>query len=199
MINTRKIVALMLVLAMSLSVLAGCNMEGDDEYTGPAPTLSIPSVNQDIAGVSNAQRYPLDCDKTFKVVTREADPNERDTFKGWNTITGVNANWVEMSGDSLSQVMAGGNMPDAICVSWGVDKEIIYEYGKAGKLVNFAEYLEYMPNFQKMLEKFPDALTNYLNIDGSFYSLPSQSAGLGSPPNILYVREDMVAEALFQC
>lgn len=195
MINTRKIVALMLVLAMSLSVLAGCNMEGDDEYTGPAPTLSIPSVNQDIASVSNAQRYPLDCDKTFKVVTREADPNERDTFKGWNTITGVNANWVEMSGDSLSQVMAGGNMPDAICVSWGVDKEIIYEYGKAGKLVNFAEYLEYMPNFQKMLEKFPDALTNYLNIDGSFYSLPSQSAGLGSPPNILYVREDMVAEA----
>ena len=192
--NIRKMLVLMLALVMCASLFAGCGDMGD-EFDGTAASLSIPNVNADLLGKSNAERYPLECSKTFKIVNRESDPNERELFQKWNEITGVNVEWKEMSGDTLSQAMAGGDMPDAICISWGIDKDVIYEYGKAGKLVNFAEYLEYMPNFQKMLEKYPSALTNYLNVDGSFYSLPTQSASFGTPSNILYVRKDMLRES----
>ena len=190
----RKVLVLALSLMMCLSIFAGCG-NSDEDFTGPAPTLSIPNINQNIANKTNAERYPLQCEKSFEIATRESTPDEKELFLGWNEITGVNADWREMSGDKLSAAMAGGQMPDAIFLSWGVSKEVVYEYGKAGKLVNFANYLEYMPNFQKMLEKYPDALSSYLNADGSFYSLPSKTAGYGAPSNILYVREDMVRDA----
>ena len=191
--NVKKLLALMLAMVMCMGMFAGCVQE--DENKGSAPSLSIPSVNDDIADMTNAERYPLQSTKTYKIANRAANPNDRDTYKLWNEITGVDVNWVEMSGDQLSQVMAGGDMPDAICISWGVDKEIIAEYGEAGKLVNFAEYLEYMPNFQKMMEKYPMCLTNYMNNDGSFYSLPAQSGSVGSPGNLLYVRNDMLEDS----
>ena len=56
-------------------------------------------------------------------------PNEREVMVGWNEVTGVDVNWIDLKGDQLSQVMAGGDMPDAICISWGVDKNVVYEYG----------------------------------------------------------------------
>lgn len=193
--NVRKLLALMLALVLCLGMFAGCTPEDDEEFIGPPPTLSTPDIHHSIAGKTNAERYPLESTKTFTVANRMAEPNNRDTFQGWNEITGVDVNWIDLKGDQLSQVMAGGDIPDAICISWGVDKNVVYDYGKAGKLVNFAEYLEYMPNFQNMLQKHPQALTNFLNADGSFYSLPAQGAGYGAPANLLYVREDMVAEA----
>ena len=192
--NIRKLLALALCMVMCLGMFAGCVAE-DDEIIGTVPQMSMPDIHQSIAGKSNAERYPLESNKTYMIATRTATPNERDTFQGWNEITGINANWVDLKGDQLSQVMAGGDIPDAICISWGVDKNMLYDYGKAGKLVNFAEYLEYMPNFQSMLQKHPLALTNFLNADGSFYSLPAQGAGYGAAANLLYVRTDMVEAA----
>lgn len=91
--------------------------------------------------------------------------------------------------------MASGDIPDAIFLSWGASKEFVYEFGKTGDWVNFADYLGYMPNLQKMLAKYPDALSSALNLDGSFYSLPNKTVGYGAPSNLLYVREDMVREA----
>ena len=190
--NIRKVFALMLALVMCLGMFAGCSEQGGEEIVGPAPTIATVPIHSSIAGKSNAERYPLNCDKTYTIANRMDEPNERELFQGWNEVTGVNANWVDLKGDPLSQAMGGGDMPDAICISWGVDKSAVYEFGKAGKLVNFAEYLQYMPNFQKMLQKYPNALTNFLNVDGSFYSLPSHASGIGSPANLLYVRKDFL-------
>jgi len=192
--NVKKLLALMLAMVMCMGMFAGCQ-NSDDGYDGSAPSISMPQVNDSVSGKTNAERYPLNSTKTFTVVNRELNPSERDTFQLWKDVTGVDVSWVEMAGEALSAAMAGGDMPDAIYMSWGVSKEIIYEYGKAGKLVNFADYLGYMPNLQKMLTKYPSALTNFLNLDGSFYSLPSMSAGFGAPSNILYIREDMVRES----
>lgn len=194
--NIKKMLALMLALVMCTGLFVGCTeVSHDDDISGSVPTVSTPDIHPSLVGKSNAERYPLQSTKTFTIANRRAEPNERDTYQGWKEITGVDVNWVEMSGDTLSQAMGGGDMPDAICISWGVDKDAIYEHGQAGKLVNFAEYLEYMPNFQRMLQKYPQALTNFLNVDGSFYSLPAQGASYGTPANLLYVRDDMVEAA----
>ena len=192
--NVRKLLALMLAFVLCTGMFAGCT-ESDDQYTGPAPSLNLPNIDDSIAGKTNAERYPLESSKTYTIANRTANPDERDTFQLWNKATGVDVEWIELYGDQLSTAMVGGDMPDAICISYGVSKDIVYEFGKAGKLVNFADYLGYMPNFQKMLAKYPAALTNYLNEDGSFYSLPSQSSGFGTPSNLLYVREDMLEES----
>lgn len=194
--NVKKVLALLLALIMCMSLFAGCVTEGDDNITGgTVPTMSMVELDPSVAGKTNAERYPLQSSKTFTIATRREKPDERELYQGWNTITGVDADWIDLKGDQLSQAIAGGDIPDAICISWGVDKNVIYEHGKAGHFVNFAEYLQYMPNFQAMLQEYPQALTNFLNEDGSFYSLPAQSASVGNPANFLYVREDMVAEA----
>lgn len=192
--NVKRVLALSLALVMCMGLFSGCVTE-DDNLGGSSPTVSMPSINDDIAGKTNAERYPLQSSKTYRIANRMTNPADRDTFKLWNEVTGVDVEWEEMYGDSLSTAVVGGDMPDAICISYGISKDIVYEFGKAGKLVNFADYLGYMPNFQKMLEKYPNALTNFLNEDGSFYSLPSQSNGFGSPANILYIREDMLEES----
>lgn len=193
--NVKKMLALAIALVMCMGLFAGCVTEDLGEDIGTVPTLGAVDVHPSLAGKTNAERFPLQSTKTYTIANRMATPNDRETYKGWKEVTGVDVNWVDLKGDQLSQAMAGGDMPDAICISWGVDKGVVYEYGKAGKLVNFADYLQYMPNFQKMLQEYPNALNNFRNADGSFYSLPSQAAGVGAPANLLYVREDMLREA----
>jgi len=197
----KKIIALLLALVMVLSLAACAGDTTPTEGNDPQPTqgeepTKAPDPTDPPAPQTNAERYPLESNgKTYTIANRMATPNDREVYPLWNEITGVDVNWVEMVGDVLSSAVAGGSMPDAICISWGMDKNTVYEYGNAGKFVNFADYLEYMPNFQKVMEKYPHCLDNFINEDGSFYSLPSQSAGVGAPANLLYVRMDMVEEA----
>lgn len=193
--NTRKMLALMLALVLCMGLFAGCVTEDDEILGGTIPTMSMVELDPSVAGKTNAERYPLESTKTYTIGNRMATPNERELLTGWSEFTGVDVNWIDLKGDAISQAIAGGDMPDAICISWGLDKDKVYEHGKAGKLVNFAEYLQYMPNFQAMLQKSPNALTNFVNADGSFYSLPSHASGIGSPANLLYVRMDMVRDA----
>ena len=190
---------LALVMVLSLAACAGDTTPDPTEapqQTQGNDTPATPEVTEPAAPQTNAERYPLETNgKTYTIANRMATPNDREVYPLWNEITGVDVNWVEMVGDVLSSAIAGGSMPDAIYISWGMDKNTVYEYGSAGKFVNFMDYLEYMPNFQKMLEAYPHALDNFLNEDGTLYSLPSQGSGYGSPANLLYVRMDMVEEA----
>ena len=197
----KKLFALLLAIAMVLS-LAACGADTTPDPTD-APqqtqgneTPETPEATEPAAPQTNAERYPLESNgKTYTIANRMATPNDREVYPLWEEITGVSIDWVEMTGDVLSAAIAGGSMPDAIYISWGMDKNVIYEYGSAGKFINFMDYMEYMPNFQKMLEAYPHALDNFLNEDGTLYSLPSQSAGVGAPGNLLYVRMDMVEKA----
>lgn len=197
----KKLFALLLAIVMVLSLVAcGADTTPDPtnapQQTQGNDTPDTPEVTEPAAPQTNAERYPLESNgKTYTIANRMANPNDRELYPLWEEITGVSIDWVEMTGDVLSAAIAGGSMPDAIYISWGMDKDVVYEYGSAGKFVNFMDYMEYMPNFQKMLEAYPHALDNYLNEDGSLYSLPSQGAGYGAPGNLLYVREDMVKKA----
>ena len=197
----KKLIALLLALVMVLSLAACAGDTTPTEGNDPQPTqgeepTKAPDPTDPPAPQTNAERYPLESNgKTYTIANRMATPNDRELYPLWEEVTGVSVDWVEMTGDVLSAAIAGGSMPDAIYISWGMDKSTVYEYGTAGKFVNFMDYMEYMPNFQKMLEAYPNALNNFLNEDGTLYSLPSQAAGVGSPGNSLFVRMDMVEEA----
>lgn len=197
----KKLFALLLAIVMVLSLVAcGADTTPDPtnapQQTQGNDTPDTPEVTEPAAPQTNAERYPLESNgKTYTIANRMANPNDREVYPLWEEITGVSIDWVEMTGDVLSAAIAGGSMPDAIYISWGMDKNVVYEYGSAGKFVNFMDYMEYMPNFQKMLEAYPHSLDNFLNEDGTLYSLPSQGAGVGAPGNLLYVRMDMVEKA----
>lgn len=198
--NTRNLLALLLALIMCLTAFAGCSgeqgsAESTDAATEPSAEVTVPVLETAWADMTNAERYPLESDKTFTVAVRMDDPNNRDTFQLWNELTGVNVDWKGMYGDTLTTAMAGGEIPDAIVLSWGPDKNAIYEYGDAGKLINFMDYLQYMPNFQRMLELHPSSLQNFMNADGTLYSLPAISFTVGTPANLMYVRLDMLEAA----
>ena len=198
--NLRNLLALVLAMVLCMSVFAGCSNEQSvtdptDAETTPVTETTLPAVETSWADLTNAERYPLESSKTYTIANRMATPEDREIYTLWDEVTGVDVNWVEMTGDVLTAAIAGGDMPDAICISWGMDKATAYEYGTAGKFVNFMDYLEYMPNFQAMLELYPHALDKFLNEDGTLYSLPSQAAVYGNPGNLLYVRMDMVEEA----
>lgn len=196
----KKLVALLLAVIMVVTMFAACNTnptpnptDASTPSTTDTPTTAAPTTPA--SEVKNADRYPLESTKTYTIANRMTDPANRELFQKWNEITGVDVDWVEMSGDTLSTAVTGGDMPDAMCITWGMDKTTIYDYGKAGKLVNFMDYLDYMPNFTAMLEEYPHAVDNFINADGTMYSLPGQAAGYGTPANLLYVRMDMAAEA----
>lgn len=194
----KKLLALLLAVMMVVGLLAACNPTPDptdppavvDPTDPPSADPTDPPAPQ-----KNVDRYPLQGNRTFRIANRTANCDTGDAFQVINKGTGLDVEWVEMSGDVLATTIAAGDIPDAICVSWGIDKNVIYEYGTAGKFLNFMDYLEYMPNFQKVMEKYPHCLDSVINEDGTVYSLPCQSAGFGGPGNIMYVRSDMVKDA----
>ena len=107
--------------------------------------------------------------------------------------TGVQVNWENVSESVYSQqknLIFGNkdNRPDAIYHA-GMGAGEIIKYAKRKVLVPISDYLDYMPNFKKLLEERPDIKAQLLNIeDGKIYSLPRiEEMGLLQNPNLLFL------------
>lgn len=86
-------------------------------------------------------------------------------------------------------------LPDMIFHPTGLSNEQVNEYGKSGLLVNYADYLDMMPNLQNTIEKYPQLLDSVIQEDGSFYMLPGTSRGLTNAGNLFYIRLDHTTAA----
>ena len=197
--NTRKLLSLLLIAAMALGMLAGCGGNQPEttapQETDPATTPATNPVETTEPPVStrNADIYPLDCDTTFTIVTAREDINEMANVALWNEVTGVDIEWITQLPDQVQLTLAGGDMPDAffnLNASY-ITKATIYEYGSAGKFINFMDYLEYMPNFAKAIAENPSYLTSVMNADGTVYTLPRVGNSLSQRGRI-HIRTDML-------
>lgn len=201
----KRLFAMLLALSMSLSLLAGCgdtanNKNGNNDKPAgtdqnqPAGTdQSQPDDSAPEESTKNSEIYPLACDKTFTVATVSADANDKYCAELWKTTTGVDINWVTWDGEQTKLALSTGEIPDAIRYGTGITKEMAYEYGSAGQFVNFADYLDYMPNFKAAIEKYPEALAMIQNEDGSIYSLPRLGT-TATTHGVLFFRADMMRE-----
>lgn len=74
----------------------------------------------------------------------------------------------------------------------------IIRYAKRKTLVPISDYLEYMPNFKKILDERPDIKQSLLNIeDGKIYALPRvEEMGLLQNPNILFLNKAWAQRAI---
>jgi putative aldouronate transport system substrate-binding protein len=197
----KKILALILALAMILS-LAACGKPAEQPpvETQPAtpdtqPVETEPEVQEP---QKNVDRYPLQSDKTFDVVSGSdifGDDGETVITQAMQKATGVDIDWSFMTAEQVQLALTGKDLPDAIFQYASLlDKATMYEYGQGGYFVNFMDYLDIMPNFSAVIEANPDALKVVQNEDGSVYCLPTLTVTSTGFNNLLYYRTDMMKE-----
>lgn len=204
--RTHRLLAMLLVLMMCLSIVGcgGNNSPGSNDpgqagsgsgNTGTnAPSTPGGGDTVTPTDVKNTDIYPLNSSKTFTFAVAGDNVNEHDNVLLWKEITGVDINFLTWDSEQMRLSLAAREMPDAIAFTNAVDKATIYEYGQAGMLVNYMDYLEYMPNFQWCIENYPQTLALIQNEDGSVYSLP-RIGTTATTHDSIYVRLDMLEEA----
>ena len=198
----KKILALILALAMILS-LAACGKPAEQPpvETQPAtpdtqPVETEPEVQEPL---KNVDRYPLQSDKTFDVVSGSdifGDDGETVITQAMQKATGVDIDWSFMTAEQVQLALTGKDLPDAIFQYASLlDKATMYEYGQGGYFVNFMDYLDIMPNFSAVIEANPEILKVVQNEDGSVYCLPTLTVTSTGFNNLLYYRTDMMKAA----
>ena len=198
----KKILAMILALAMVLS-LAACGASTEaPKATEPAPVApaepAAPAPTEPAAPKTNAERYPLQSTKTFDVVAGSdifGDDGETVITAAMEKATGVDVAWSYLTAEQIQLALTGKDLPDAIFLYASIlDKATMYEYGQGGYFVNFMDYLDIMPNFSAVIEANPEVLNVVQNEDGSVYCLPTLTVTSTGFNNLLYYRTDMMKE-----
>ena len=141
-------------------------------------------------------------DHQFTVLTVK-----EDAVKDYNTMpvfmqlaedTGIEVHWVYNTSTQYANNTdpVGTKGIDAIYHS-GFSNLKLYDYGRRGRIVAIDKYLDYMPNFKKILASRPDIEEALKSPDGHIYSLPRvEEMGLKAYPNILYLNKKWVEKLI---
>ena len=195
----KKLISVVLLLAMALS-LAACggknetNQEGVGvdtlvaDYGFQWTDTSAPIVNE--RGAEEIS-FTIYSSKNASAL----DYNDMKIMQDLFASTNVNVFWENVSESVYSQQknLIFGNAddrPDAIYHA-GMSAGEIIKYAKRKVLVPISDYLEYMPNFARILEERPDIKAQLINVeDGKIYSLPRiEEMGLLQNPNLLFLNK----------
>lgn len=203
-----KVVALLLAATLCGSALVGCGAKGEETLSNPTENNSsqseVSSEQTEANGASsevvegplkNVDIYPLDCDKTFTIVSAHASVEDGSSIvtKRMEEATGVSIEWVYMAQDQFRLALSSKELPDAVFAQY-VEKELVRQYGEAGYIVNIMDYIDIMPNFKAAIEANPDMLDAVQNEDGSVYMFPRKYMSNTADSNMLYYRTDMMKE-----
>lgn len=197
----KKILAMILALAMIMSLVACGSAPEEPKATDPAPAATQPKETEPVVQVpqTNAERYPLSSDKSFDIVAGSdifGDDGETVITAAMEKATGVDIDWSFLTAEQIQLALTGKDLPDAIFLYASImDKATMYEYGQGGYFVNFMDYLDIMPNFSAVIEANPEALKVVQNEDGSVYCLPTLTVTSTGFNNLLFYRTDMMKAA----
>ena len=195
----KKLISVVLLLAMVLS-LAACSGKTETKQEG----AGIDSLVADYGFQWTDTSAPIVNEKgaeelVFTIYSSKnasaLDYNDMKIMQDLYESTNVNVFWENVSESVYSQQknLIFGNAddrPDAIYHA-GMSAGEIIKYAKRKVLVPISDYLEYMPNFSKILEERPDIKAQLINVeDGKIYSLPRiEEMGLLQSPNLLFLNK----------
>lgn len=170
----KAIISMLLAVLMTATVLAGC---GSTASSTPSQSAAAPSDSGSSAGENSGG--PIEFPYT----------GEEVVFKGFGydglaqEDTVVSRAWQEHIGnikveyefipydDFLTKAdiyLASGDIPDILPVY--DPKTVVNTYGASGALLDFNQYIDYMPNLQKYREMYPNM--DYLNTaEGNRYAI----------------------------
>ena len=201
----KKWVSLLLVVVMVLS-MAACGKKAKkadsvgldklkDEYGFQWTDPTKPILNE-----KGAQELSFNMYSSKNASAK--DYNDMKIMQDLAASTNVTVNWENVSESIYStqkNLIFGNkdNRPDGIYHA-GMGAGEIIKYAKRNVLVPISDYLEYMPNFSKILEERPDIRAQLINVeDGKIYALPRiEEMGLLQNPNILFLNKNWAAEAI---
>lgn len=203
--KNKKLLALLLAAAMSVGCLAGCGQtEVTSTETGKASTetevVESTNTSETIEADVYEVTYPV-VDEPITVTGLIVNTQGRDYSENrwvWDKvseITGINFEWIEIDKDARSTYLAGDWEFDFI-ISKDWKANIINDYGVVGGMfANYYDYLEYMPNLQKLFEDFPEAEAVVREINGEIYRLPAVEISATATQIRPYYRTDLLEAA----
>lgn len=201
----KRVISILLLVAFALS-LAACNSNGNKK-----DDIGVEKLVSDYGFQWTDPNAPILNDKgaqelTFTVYSSKnasaLDYNDMKIMQDLFASTNVNVSWENVSESVYTQqknlIFSNKNdRPDAIYHA-GMSAGEIIKYAKRNVLVAISDYLEYMPNFSKLLEERPDIYAQLINVeDGKIYSLPRiEEMGLLQNPNLLFLNKTWALEAI---
>lgn len=161
--NLKKKLKVIMVIGVVVSLIAGCSGGGNSTW--------------DI-GNANKEGYPI-VDKTITLDffapkhAMHSNYSEMVMFKEMEEITNIEINWTLASTENYAELRAlawnGDDLPDAFFLWNEIDEQI--KYAEAGLLVPIEDLIdEYMPNYKKIMEKYPEIKALTTLPDGHIYS-----------------------------
>ncbi|MBU3805651.1 MAG: extracellular solute-binding protein [Candidatus Fournierella pullistercoris] len=129
------------------------------------------------------------------------DYNDMKIMQDLKANTNVTVNWENVSESVYSEqknLIFGNasNRPDAIYHA-GMSPGEVIRYAQRNVLLPISDYLEYMPNFSKILEEPPDIRAQLTSEDGKIYTLPRvEEMGLLQNPNLLFLNKNWTKQAI---
>ncbi len=197
-----KVGALAMLCASMGITLASCGSGSNGDNFDPKNN----SIGYQWSDVTKPILNDSKNDITFKVTSSKnslaLDYNDMQVFKDLESKTNVHVNWDNISESSYSTqksliLSSPQRYPDALYHAGFSNKELI-QYGTSRKvLCAIDEYLDYMPNFKKILTDRPDIRAALENPDGHIYSLPRiEEMGLKQYPNILFMNKEWLGKLI---
>ena len=188
----KKLLALLLAAIMVLGMCACAETETDDhDYNTP---VTVPPIVDQTPVRKNTDFYPLDTDITLRVLFTEDGLGDTDASELWEKVTGVELENLKWNNQQMLNSLAAGDIPDAIVMPWNFDKNMVYEFGAAEKFLDFSKYLDKMPNLCALIREYPEIMEVCGYPGGAMYSLPKVGWSNTYQSNLLYIREDLLAD-----
>ena len=172
----KKILALLVAAALSVSILAGCG--GTASVSSETSATTQPASQT--AGETTAKAGPLfDKPVTLRLMTpsHPSWPYQQDWYVvtalkeklnvSFDVITVDDSNM----GDKINVTMASGDVPE---ITFCYDIPLMQRYGLEGAYADVLDYTGQMPDFSKFIEEDNAFVGDYKSADGSLYVLPDK-------------------------
>lgn len=182
-----KILALGMATIMTVSCLTGCGSQKESKESSNVPQQSSTVTQSSAANVEESNKvskteYPIVEEKMALSVLHAyaepavTDPDQIDIHNEIEELTNVDIEWELIYqgswADKKGLVLARKELPDVIMRPDLSDAEYLNMID-AGQLIAIDEYLDYAPNFQKILENSPGLRESITAEDGHIYAIPN--------------------------
>lgn len=202
----KRIASLLLLAALVLS-LAACSSGGNTTQQSGSDVDTLVSeygfqwTDPDAPILNDAGAQAFSFNIYSSKNASALDYNDMKIMQDLYESTNVYVNWENVSESVYAQQknLIFGNAadrPDAIYHA-GMSAGEIIKYAQRNVLLPISDYLEYMPNFSKILEERPDIKSLLTSEDGKIYSLPRvEEMGLLQNPNLLFLNKNWAQQAV---
>lgn len=186
----KRLIALLLSVVMVLSFMAAC---GGSENGGKGPNVDG-LTKRDFNNFKNTDIYPLEGEHKLTMGVSLENADNAYLMQMMEEAVGVDITYQMVTDEQAPLLFINPeDLPDMLfdaAAKLGLSMEQINEYGKADMLINYMDYLEYMPNLAKAYDENPNLFDGVMTLDGEVYTLPYYVFTLKGVDNLLYFRED---------